>query len=323
MNAYVVKAFFPTYSNATFYSWIISNESKEELATKAAADGWRIKSVKPAQVGDVEAYPEYHGLLKELRAAVHERDQERLQRERQEREAAATRQAEAERLQRAGRARREEQQRAARALATRRAAGDLLAVKLERGAGEISLLRVIRQKLGLFNVPSCMNREALFHSVTVDAANFQGAYLDRFPSTCKILDAMIQSFNVWFQLRLLVQQAESEMRATAAAVQDDIRAIGSRTYTYGGSGWGLMLSASAADSAVRQDEAAIRSLEGRLSKEMQNARDFAAEAANRMAIHEWRLIKVHEILSALVEQKPSVSLHLPENLVSIALAVDA
>jgi hypothetical protein len=94
-------------------------------------------------------------------------------------------------------------------------------VKLERGAGEIPTLRVIRQKLGLFNDPLCMNRDALFHSITIDAASFQGEFLERFPSTCKLFDAMIQSFNVWFQVRALVQQAESEMRARAAAVQDD------------------------------------------------------------------------------------------------------
>jgi hypothetical protein len=318
MNAYRLKGLFPAYSAQVFSSLILTATSKEEFSRLATADGWTVKSIQTATAEDYESLTEYHDLLKQLRAAVRSKQKERAEADRRRQQQAE----ESERRRKEEYVRQQEVARATNEHAKRRVVGDLVGVRLEYPAGADPTLRVIRQKLGLFNNPACMNREALFHSISIDLATFQGMHLTEFPSTFQVLDSMMDSLNIWFQLKELIQRIENEMRARTNAVEDDVRAISSRTYTYGGSGWGLVFSASAADHAVRQDEAAIRSLDAQLTQELHEARDLIITAIERTNLHEWRLANVHEILSALIEGRAVARLDVPAGLLQIALRIE-
>jgi hypothetical protein len=285
----------------------------------ATSDGWQVKSVKTAAQDDFAELTEYGELLKQLHAAV------RLRRQQEADAARARAEAEAalEEARRADEAEKARQRAATRSYAARCAAGDLAVVSLEFAAGDDNNFRVIRQKLGLFIDPGCMNRQGLYQSMSVDIATFQGSHLSRFPHTCRLLDSLIASLNVWFQLADVIVKIRNEARFMAASVEDEIRAISSRTYTYGGSGWGLVLSASAADHAMRQDQKAVQSLDAQLHRKLREAESLVETATERMALHEWRLRKAYDIMSAVIARTNHVTFDVPDDLLGVALRMDA
>jgi integrase len=304
MNAYRLRGRYLRYSKELFSAVILSDHGRESVKKHIESCGWAVKSLSMATRDDIADLPAYDDLVAQLETAV----KERAVAEAAAAQKAAEQRAEQVRLQREAvdRAIEMAEQRTQRA--AHKVWGDVESLQVEDLALDDETLHVIRAKLEMLLGQKSMARDALHNAIFVDAATFLGRNSRRFPIASKLITTLTQTLTRWMELRNESVQIQADMRAHSSAADANVRAIASRTYTYGGSGIGFLLSASAADDAVHKDEMAIQSIRVQISRLIERTRSICTNKLNQMAIMEFRLHAVHRSLFPVAEapQKPSL-----------------
>ena len=103
-----------------------------------------------------------------------------------------------------------------------------------------------------------------------------------------MIEIVLGEMNGFLELDKAVAQIRQEVASQGSSAENRINSIASRTHIFGGSGWGLILSACAADDAVRRDRKAIASIQKSQTDTIRHARAMIEEAGLRQSISEYR-----------------------------------
>lgn len=303
MNAFGIKGSVPKFSTEVYVAVLFTNDSAKAVKVFLLAEGWHLRRIWTATADDCEELPRYEELMSQLKAASDHREADR-----QNRLAAEHADRDAEVRAAAARSRG----------ASRHVIRDILEVEVEKAANGDGSLEVIARKLQMIIENPGLNWDSIQTALSLDTAGYLAKFSRTAPNACHLCKTMLATLSAISTSAKYLDEIASYIYRREQETNAALRAISSRSYVYGGSGVGLLLSSLEAERSVKRDSAEAGRIDEAYRRDVRESNRRSLNASDNIEVNIYRLTVLVETFLANAEQRRVKYDLLPEKLLYLA-----